>query len=69
MTAKTVTPAHAPTASEAPVPIFLASICTIQAPSCSCGSGLREKGSALFLRHPALRETLFVSAQQQILIE
>jgi solute carrier family 12 (sodium/potassium/chloride transporter), member 2 len=30
---------------------------------------LREKGSALFLRHPALRETLFVSAQQQILIE
>jgi hypothetical protein len=30
---------------------------------------LREKGSALFLRHPALRETLFVSAQEQILIE
>ncbi|MCA1636681.1 MAG: amino acid permease [Acidobacteria bacterium] len=30
---------------------------------------LREKGSELFLRQPALRETLFVSAQQQILIE
>ena len=30
---------------------------------------LREKGSALFLRHPALRETLFVSAEQEILIE
>ena len=33
------------------------------------GERLREKGSTLFLRHHALRETLFVSAEQQILIE